>query len=175
MWKWPKKLWEEEKHLAILIDYENVSLEAAIKGKILDFERIRDICLEIGIIDFAYIFAPTHMISYRLPEYIHNKGFDVIACPFSPNNGERSGEKLKDKDRVDMRMIETGWRLINRARITHLVIVTHDGDFVTLVNHATSQRKKVFIIAGENISCVLKEAVGASNVFPLPLKDKNGN
>lgn len=158
---------EKKNRLAILIDYENVSREASLQGKILDFDKLLEECLEIGSIDFVFVFVPAHLVSYRLPGYIYNKGAYVVACPGAYNSGG-----LKEKDRVDTIMSEIGLKLVERSDLTHVVIVSHDSDFLRLANNTKLHGKKVIAIAGENISFALKQVV---EVYPLPLKDKNGN
>jgi len=159
---------EKKNRLAILIDYENVSREAALDGKVLDFDKLLEECLEVGSIDFAFVFVPAHLVSYRLPEYIYNKGFYIVSCPSAYN-----GKGLKEKDKVDTIMTEIGRKLIERSDLTHIVIVSHDGDFVRLANDAKLHRKRVVAIAGESISFLLKKVVDI--IYPLPLKIGNGN
>lgn len=160
---------KNQNRLAILIDYENISREASLQGKILDFDKVLEECLEVGSIDFAFVFVPAHLVSYRLPEYIYNKGFYIVSCPSAFN----SNTQLKEKDRVDTIMSEMGSKLVERSDLTHLVIVSRDGDFVRLANQAKFHGKKVIAVAGEHISYVLKQVVDA--IYPLPLKEKNGN
>jgi uncharacterized LabA/DUF88 family protein len=159
---------KKENRLAIFIDYENIAREAALSGKILDFDKLLEECLEVGSIDFAFVFVPAHLVSYRLPEYIYNKGFYIVSCPSAYN-----GKGLKEKDRVDTIMTEIGRKLIERSDLTHIVIVSHDGDFVRLANDAKLHRKRVVAIAGESISFLLKKVVDI--IYPLPLKIGNGN
>lgn len=160
---------EKQNRLAILIDYENISREAALEGKILDFDKLLMECLQAGIIDFAFLFVPSHLVTYRLPEYIYGKGFYIISCPSAFTS---SG--LKDKDKVDTIMTEVGLKLVERTDLTHIVIVSHDGDFVRLANQAKFHGKKIIAVAGEHISYLLKQVVDI--IYPLPLKDKvNGN
>ncbi len=159
---------EKKNRLAILIDYENISREASLQGKVLDLDKVLEECLEIGIIDFCFVFVPAHLVSYRLPEYIYNKGAYIVSCPSAYN----MNTQLKEKDRVDTIMSEIGLKLTERSDLTHIVIVSHDGDFLRLANNAKHHGKKVIVIAGENISFALKKVV---EVHPLPLKNKNGN
>jgi len=161
---------EPKKHrLAILVDYENVSREAALEGKVLDFDKLLSECLQAGIVDFAFVFVPSHLVTYRLPSYIYSKGFYIVSCPSAYGN-----TGLKEKDRVDTIMSEMGLKLIERAELTHLVIVSHDGDFIRLANYAKQHGKKVIAVAGEHISFLLKQVVDV--IYPLPLKEKvNGN
>lgn len=160
---------EKKNRLAILVDYENISREAALEGKVLDFDKLLRECLQAGIIDFAFVFVPSHLVTYRLPDYIYSKGFYIVSCPSAYNTG--SG--LKEKDRVDTIMTELGLKLVERADLTHIVIVSHDGDFLRLANQARFHGKRVVAIAGESISFLLKQVVDI--VYPLPLKNKNGN
>jgi len=74
---------------------------------------------------------------------------------------------------VDTIMSEMGLKLVERTDITHLVIVSHDGDFVRLANQAKFHGKKIIAVAGERISSLLKQVVDV--IYPLPLKGKNGN
>ncbi len=162
---------EKKNRLAVLIDYENISREAALEGKILDFEKLLQECLEFGMIDFAFLFVPDHLVSYRMPvSKIYDKGFNVIACPSAYN----SNTQLKEKDRVDTIMTKIGSKLVERTDLTHIVIVSHDGDFVPLANEAKFHGKKVIAVAGEHVSFLLKQVVDI--MYPLPLKEKvNGN
>jgi len=172
LWKlFGKSESEKKNRLAILVDYENVSREAALEGKVLDFDKLLSECLQAGIIDFAVIFVPNHLVTYRLPDYIYDKGFYVISCPSAYRNGSRN---QKEKDRVDTIMTEFGLKLTERTDLTHLIIVSHDGDFVRLANYAKQHGKKVIAVAGEHISFLLKQVVDV--IYPLPLKEKvNGN
>jgi len=70
-------------------------------------------------------------------------------------------------------MTEVGSKLIERSDLTHVVIVSHDGDFVRLANRAKFHGKKIIAVAGEHISFLLKQVVDI--VYSLPLKEKNGN
>ena len=161
---------EKQNRLAILIDYENISREAALEGKVLDFDKLLNECLQAGFIDFAFIFVPSHLVTYRLPEYIYSKGFYIVSCPSAFN----SNTQLKEKDKVDTIMSEMGTKFVERTDLTHLVIVSHDGDFVRLANQAKFHGKKVIAVAGEHISFLLKQVVDI--IYPLPLKEKvNGN
>jgi len=155
--------------LAILVDYENVSREAALGGQVLDFDKLVNECLQVGFIDFSFVFVPSHLVTFRLPDYIYGKGFNIISCPSAYN----SGNQLKEKDQVDTIMSEMGLKLVERTDITHLVIVSHDGDFVRLANQAKFHGKKIIAVAGERISFLLKQVVDV--IYPLPLKGKNGN
>ncbi len=159
---------EKKSRLAILVDYENISREAALTGKILDFEKLLQECLEFGMIDFAFLFVPAHLVSYRMPvNIIYDKGFNIVACPSAYING------IKEKDRVDTIMTKIGSKFVERTDLTHIVIVSHDGDFVPLANEAKFHGKKVIAIAGEHISFLLKQVVDI--LYPLPLKEKNGS
>jgi len=161
---------EKKNRLAILVDYENISREAALTGKILDFDKLLNECLRVGFIDFAFVFVPSHLVSFRLPEYIYNKGAYIISCP----SAYKENTELKEKDRVDTIMTEVGLKLVERTDLTHIVIVSHDGDFVRLANQAKFHDKKVVAIASEHISFLLKQVVDI--VYPLPFKEKvNGN
>ncbi len=160
---------EKKNRLAILVDYENISREAALEGKILDFDKLLNECLQAGLIDFAFIFVPSHLVTFRLPEYIYGKGFYIISCP----SAYGANTQLKEKDRVDTIMTEVGLKLVERTDLTHVVIVSHDGDFVRLANQAKFHGKKIIAVAGEHISYLLKQVVDV--VYPLPLKEKNGN
>jgi len=160
---------EKKNRLAVLVDYENVSREAALEGKVLDFDKLLNECLQVGFIDFAFVFVPSHLVSYRLPEYIYNKGAYIVSCP----SAYKENTELKEKDRVDTIMMEVGSKLIERSDLTHVVIVSHDGDFVRLANRAKFHGKKIIAVAGEHISFLLKQVVDI--VYSLPLKEKNGN
>lgn len=147
--------------LGVFLDYENISKEAALENKSIDFEALRKELLKIGHIAFAFIFIPEHLVTYSLPRYVYDKGFYVVACPGSGNG--------KEKDRVDTNMTEMGIRLIEHSDITDLVIVSRDSDFVRLANYARFHGKKVIVFAGKKVSFILKEV--ADEIFPIPVKE----
>jgi len=160
---WFGKRRTEEKKIAILVDYENISQFAAEQGKIIDLDAISRHCLEtLGMIEFAFLFVPIHLVSYQLPNHLPDQGFYPVACK------SRNG---KEKDRVDTIMTEVGMKLVEHSDIDILVIVSHDGDFVRLANFAKFHKKKTVVLADdEKISYLLKQVVDI--IYPLPVKIK---
>jgi len=169
---WRKRLanWiesERKKRVAVFVDYENIAHAIVEQGKILDLDALLTQCLELGNIEFSFLFVPTHMVSYYLPPRLNEKGFYVLACPGRKNGHNGSN---KEKDRVDTIMTEIGYKLVEHSDIDIVVIVSHDGDFVRLANFARMHGKKVIAIAGPKISYLLKQVVEV--VLPIPVKDK---
>lgn len=155
---------KRKRKVAIFVDYENVAKSVVDQGKNIDLDAVTRQCAEIGCIEFAYLFAPMHLVSYSLPAHVCDKGFYVVACP------GRNGKDGKEKDRVDTIMTEMGFKLINSTNLTDIVIVSADGDFVRLANHARFHLKRVTVFAGDNLSYLLKRAVDV--VLPVPTKPK---
>jgi len=156
----------KEKRLMILVDYKNISDARGVadEGLMLDFQRLRDQCLEIGVIDEAFVFVPNHWAS-DLPSEINNLGFEIVAC-----QGVKT-ESKKIEDTVDIHIIRRAWKALNNnPYLTDVVLVGHDGHMNEWVKEAKMRRKKIHIFATEKMSYLLKQSYDFS--FPLPLKYK---
>jgi len=159
---------QRRNRVAVLVDYENITRAVAVGGKILDLDALLRQCLELGHVEFPFLFVPIHLVSYHLPPRLNEKSFYVVACP--SKNGQGQSEQLKEKDRVDTIMTELGCKLVEHSDIDTLVVVSHDGDFVRLANFGRFHGKKVIAIAGEKISHLLKQIVEV--VLPVPVREK---
>lgn len=165
---WRKQLikWlePERKKVAVLIDYLNIVLsdEVVVQGKIIDFDILMKECVKFGKVVFPLVFIPDN---YRIPSYIHDKGFYPMLCPSKNGSGPQ-----KYKDKVDTIMSEWGWKLIEYANIDVVVIVAHDGDFIRLGNQVVSSGGTLITIAGKKISYLLKQL--SDTVLPVPVKDR---
>ncbi len=165
LFNWSRK--KHKKKLAVLVDYMNIDLMdgAANAGKVLDFKKLRDECLKIGIIEEAIVFVPGHWAE-NLPKIDH-LGFEITLC-----QGVRSGSN-KIEDRVDIHIIRKGWKLLkNCSSITDFCLVGHDGHMLEWIKDVQLQGKAIHIFSGEKLNFFLKEVVPKERLYPVPLIKK---
>ncbi|KKR88900.1 MAG: hypothetical protein UW50_C0001G0021 [Candidatus Wolfebacteria bacterium GW2011_GWA1_44_24] len=155
----PKK----NRQMVVLIDYENISRQAIMEGKILDFKKFRDELLEIGNIDFAFVFIYPDMF-YGLPE-ITDLGFEIIACP------KRTVETYKIEDTVDIHIIRIGLKLLRYKEITDIVIVSNDRHMAEIIKEAKNHGKTVHLFGTKSVSSSLKKILESSDLKEIPLKE----
>lgn len=166
-WLCLKRKKKYERKLAVLVDYMNIDLMdgAANAGKTLDFKKLREECLKIGVIEEALVFIPEHWVD-NLPR-ISYLGFEIIVCQGIKNGSD------KIEDRVDIHIIKKGWKLLkNFSSITDFVLVGHDGHMLEWVKDAQLQGKDIHIFSGEKLNFFLKEVVSKERLYPVPLSDK---
>lgn len=162
-----KRKKKSEKRLAVLIDYVNIDMMdgAANHGKVLDFKKLREKCLEIGAIEELLVFIPEHWVD-NLPRISH-LGFDIFVC-----QGIKNGSS-KIEDRVDIHIIRKGWKLLkNSSSITDFILVGHDGHMLEWIKDVQLQGKDVHIFSGEKLNFFLKEVVPKERLYPVPLSSK---
>lgn len=150
------------KKVAVLVDYENIAIQASGDIKVPDLGKLEDECLKYGIIIHPMVFV-SESGRYLIHENVYDKGFFLMLCP-EVRNGQ-----IKEKDRVDTLMTEYGIRLIEHSDIDIVVVVTNDGDFVRLLGYAKQHHKKVVVFGGDNTSHILKNAF---EVQQCPTKDR---
>lgn len=157
---------EKKKKIVAFIDYDNISSAAIEEGKIIDFKKIKNEFLKIGLIEFAFICAPADRI-HTLPASnggVIDLGFNILLCP------RRRWDSDKIEDSVDIHIIQAGLKFIDYDEITDVVIVSNDGHMIELVKEAQKQGKAVSVFSTAKISAALKRVVGSANVRPAPLK-----
>jgi uncharacterized LabA/DUF88 family protein len=155
---------EKKERVVVLIDYENISLSAADKGKIVDFEKLHNFLLEFGEIISAFVFVPDHCV-YSLPDNLNELGFEIILC----QKRKIGSEKLED--RVDISLIKMGMKFCYFKEITHVVVVTNDGHMSEPISFAKNMKKKVSLFGTSKIAYILTKIVTLENIHEIPLKD----
>jgi hypothetical protein len=159
----------KERRAVVLVDYKNASLapEALGKRKIVDFGKIRDVCLEkIGSVLAVFLFIPDHWNGKEsVKEAASAYGVFPILC-FGIQDG------MKMEDTVDGHMIDFVNRvLLDNPEITDFVLVGHDKHMNHWIQFARWLGKEVHVFAGTNLSLVLKDAIKPSNQYLLPVKE----
>ncbi len=155
----------EVRRVVALIDYENIALadDAIGKGKILDFQILKEELLKIGNLDFALVFIPYDMV-WGMKD-LSELGYDIISCP-----KRRNSDKLEDK--VDISIIRTVWKFSRYSEITDIAIISNDRHMLEAVNEAKNNNKKIHLFGIlPKMAVVLKDYVGAENIKPVPLKN----
>lgn len=149
----------------VLVDFENIKYNAAIKGGLVDFKKLHEMIKEIGEILFAYVFIPDHK-GVDLPSDINDRGFEIVLC-----------QRTKDdtgnlEDSVDIHMIKKGIKYCNFQEVSDIVIVGNDGHMIHLVSEVENRGKKVTLIGiKELMSKVLIKVVDSKkDVYDLPVK-----
>ncbi len=141
----------ERRKAVVLLDYENVFLSAAKEGKVFDLSKIIEIIKDDlnVIIKGAFCFVPYSFISEGFINEFDEAGFYTIACPATKD------ETTKEKNRVDIRMIEFAKMMYEASYIDDIVIVSNDSDFSRLANYFKHRGKRVIVIGTKNISAAL--------------------
>jgi uncharacterized LabA/DUF88 family protein len=152
---------EEQQKVTVLIDYENVAMEAATEGKVVDFAKLAELCRSFGEV-MMILFVPDYRISDALFETARENGFFIMATP------SRIPTRDKQYRNADTIMIDYGTRMAEIRGVGEIVIVSDDADFITLVNRARDGGKKVALIATKNVSHVLEQVVNLEK-YPLPM------
>lgn len=155
---------QQKERVVVLIDYENIFLSAAEKGKIVDFEKLHNFLLEFGEIISAFVFVPDHCI-YSLPDNLNELGFEIILCQ------KRKIDSEKLEDRVDISLIKMGMKFCYFKEITQVVVVTNDGHMSELISIAKNMKKTVSLFGTNKISYVLTKIVALENIHEVPLKN----
>lgn len=157
-----KELKEEkkQKRVIVLYDYENIDLQPNFK--VVDFKKLREKILEIGQIDFAFVFIPQHCIYDVMRKKINDEGFEIIVC-----QKKSKQETGKLEDTVDIDLIRIGMRFLEYNEITDMVIVSGDEHMIELVKEAHKRNKKVHIYGTEQISSALKDLIEHVDKVPI--------
>ena len=153
------------------MDYQNVALanEAILAHKILDFEMLRQKCLEIGPVAACFLFIPSHWVDKESVKEAQKNCFFIIACH---GLSIREGNHHKIEDSVDIHIIKfVKSLLLDNSDITDIVVVGSDRHMLHFIQPAKWQNKVVHIFSGAELASVLKEVVFLKNISPLPLKE----
>jgi len=139
-------------NLFVSWDYQNIPLSAYIAG-----DKAKSIIDEL---------------SKRFPTVSHSV-FKVFASSVhrsATNEMAKQGWRLQEFDRdIDDELDSQGWGDCNQApQDTIFVLITRDGDFVDLIEDLRKKGIRVYLMAPENTSIKLMEAVGKKNCIPFP-------
>lgn len=167
----PRKKKEKQKKLVVVVDYQNVALanEAVLAHKILDFEMLRQRCLEIGPVAACFLFIPSHWVDKESVREAEKNCFFIIACHGVALQAENHH---KIEDTVDIQIIKfVRSLLLDNSDITDIVVVGSDKHMLHFIQPAKWQDKMIHIFSGAELASVLKEVVFSKNIHPLPLKE----
>lgn len=145
-----------------LVDYENIVREAVLHGQSIDFEKLVELCRGFGELVFGFLIVPKHYSYDSWLNAAHEHGFFAIAVPL-PSNPDRP----KQHENADTIMINLGNRLLELDPDI-VVVVTHDGDFLTLTNRVRDSGRQAILIAGPKVAKALTRVVDL--ILPLPIK-----
>ncbi len=152
---------EEKRNILVLVDYENIALEAADEGMVVDFEGLAELCRSYGNIIVSMVFVPKHQLDDPWFDASWLQGFYAVAAPSQLPN------RIKQYRTADAMMIDYGTRLCVLPGIDDIVIVSHDADFIPLANRARDAGKQVILVAGEKVSQALTKAVDFQVALPM--------
>lgn len=167
----PRKKKEKQRKLVVVVDYQNVALanEAILAHKILDFEMLRQRCLEIGPVAACFLFIPSHWVDKESVKEAEKNCFFVITCH---GVSAQNGTNHKIEDSVDIHIIKfVSSLLLDNSDITDIVVVGSDRHMLHFIQPAKWQDKTVHIFSGAELASVLKEVIFSKNIHPLPLKE----
>ncbi len=152
---------KKEKKIIIIVDYMNVNMKAAELGKIVDLKKLKEECLEIGIVKDSFIGIPSQYVTEENITRFYNAGFKPLVAP-------KYTIDMKDKDRVDSILTDFAERNFDEnSDITDIVVVTHDGDFIPLANFMKDRKKNVILYGIQDISNALIQVVDELKLLPL--------
>ncbi len=155
------------KNMAVIVDYKNVADEATPEYKILDFEKLREKCLEIAPVIACFLFIPDHWVSTVVEAQKY--GFFVIIC-----YGVKEEYFDNIEDTVDIHIIKfIKDVIISNKNITDICLVGSDKHMNHWVQPAQWAGKRIHIFSGKNLSHILKETVNSEDIHPVPLKDRD--
>lgn len=160
---------QQKRRVVILLDYENLSIAITSRSLLLDVKELISFCVKnIGTVLASFVFLPVSPNIIDTVREYHGAGFFTVVCP------KLQGEPpLKEKDLVDSIMIDFAKRMLDENHeVTDVVILTHDGDFVPLVNFLRARGKIVSlgVFEKEKISRELQRLVGFKSIFEVPTK-----
>ena len=133
----------------VLIDYENAAkhiqegrfIPEKFRGNVFAINRLFTwIRSEVDNIFDTFLFSPLHIV-YTDYQLIHDIGLVPTTCPKVP-----LGSPFR-KDTVDPILIEKGLKWITHPALTHLCLVSGDGDFIPLVKAAKKRGLKIMLSA----------------------------
>lgn len=146
------------KRYVLLVDWCNLeALSPSPKDIMYRLARLEETLRERGTIEAKFCFVPDHRTAMVQPLSTEQRYF-VVVCPRTGNGN--GGAVVKDKDRVDARMSQLGSLVsLFGKEISHVVIVSGDGDYVDLATYAKDHRKKVVVASGaQGLSQALERA-----------------
>lgn len=150
----------KDKRVLVLGDYENLALNQDFNK--IDWKKLISLILEIGKIDFAFMFAPPYCLN-TLPEEINDWGFEAIMC--QKRHKDKNSEKLEDT--VDIHIIRFGMKFLHHKEITDIVILGNDVHMVELIKEARLKKVDVHVWGLNEISSALIRIVPDAKKVPL--------
>lgn len=160
-------------NVLVLMDYENIAIEASQYGKVVDFRKLADLSRSYGEVVESVIFITLSTANGHsaIIEDARNSGFSVNLAPEPPRDPATklvNRAAVKQKNTADTLMIDQGLRW---ARLVDtIIIITNDQDFLTLVNRLKDQRKNLVLVHGLKVSAALRQVVELRQ--PVPLKGR---
>lgn len=152
--------------MAVIVDYKNIADEATPEYKILDFEKLREKCLEIAPTIACFLFVPDHWVNTSSVAEAQKYGFFIICC----YGVKEFSESIEDS--VDIHIIKFVEKiLVSNKKITDICLVGSDKHMNEWVQSAQWAGKKIHIFTGKKLSHILKETVNSENIHLVPLKD----
>lgn len=144
----------------VLVDLENLEMEAQEKLAVLDWELFRKECLRLGgPIKVGFVFIPAYYNQIAVVRQICEQGFYPILCWKA-----RREPGVKDKDKADYMINNLARELFgNNPDVAHVFIASNDGDFAPLVTFFRNRGRQVTVFGLGNISQALKEVVDPEN------------
>ena len=146
---------EDLKRTVILVDWENLHhnlFPGRKEGLTYQFvsqgflELTRQISQEIGEIALILAFAPTHLVFLWEKTFWEQRRIPMISCP------KVLDKKGEEKDTTDEILMDTGMKLINNMKLSHLCVASGDKDFIPLYEAAILKGLKIVIIPASTSS-----------------------
>jgi hypothetical protein len=151
----------------VLIDWENIMINIKDVGyKPEGFSRkagidrlLKWIKTEAETIFDIFVFIPLHIV-YTDFEMLHEQGFTIVVCPKVPLGAEDK------KDTTDAGLKKLGEKWITHQGLTHLCLVSGDGDFAPLAEEAKNKGLNIMISAAseKSLSSRLRDLADISPV-----------
>lgn len=152
---------KSNRRLVVFVDYENIALNDDFKR--IDWDKLLDLILGIGEIDFAFVFAPPYCLN-TLSEEVNDWGFEAIDKTICQKR-KKNSDKLEDT--VDIHIIRFGLKFIQYKGITDIVIIGNDTHMAELKKEAKLKKVKVHIWGLNEISSALIRIVPDAKKVPL--------
>lgn len=144
--------WTKKCRIIVIVDYENIVLGPDFKK--INFQKLREKILEIGSIDFAFVFIPPHCSDSLLREKINNEGFDIIIC-------SKQSKEVVDiiEDTVDIEMIRFSFKFSQYDEITDIIIISDDKHMREAEREIKNKGKKVHRWGKKDIFSCLEDII----------------
>jgi len=151
-----------DERVVCLVDYENIADEAVLSGKIINFHELVALARSYGRLAGTYVFVPDHRLKDEVVWRARKQGCVIIST------GSQFQDRAKQYLTADTIMIDFGISMaVAMQKLDKIVVVSHDGDFVTLINHAKNEGVEVIVVAGEKIAGVLREVADVIRDLPF--------